>query len=172
MQTAQKLTAREKYGYSVGFIGEGLAFNLVSSFLMVYCTDILGITAGFMATLFFFARLWDAANDPLMGLLAENINTKWGKHRPWVLLGAVTNALVVAFMFWPGAAGLAHTGVYIAVMYVLFDFTYTIIDVPFYAYAASFTDPAERDQISAFPRIVGGVSMVADRKSTRLNSSH
>jgi len=158
--TTARLTFKEKTGYSIGAFGEGLAFNLVNSFFMVYCTDVLGIAAGFMAWLFFFARLWDAVNDPIMGVLSENIKTKWGKHKPWVLLGAATNAAVVMLMFSPGLIRLASPLLAITVLYVLCDMTYTIIDVPYYAYAATFIDPKERDQISTLPRIFGGVATI------------
>ena len=155
-----KLTAKEKYGYSVGSMGEGMAYNLVSSFFMVYCTDVLGVTAGFMGGLFFFGRLWDAANDPIMGMLGENVNTRWGKHRPWILLGGVANAVVLMFLFNPTLARAGNVHVYICVFYILCDMTYTIIDVPYYAYAAAFGDPRERDQISTMPRILGGAGTI------------
>jgi len=155
-----KLGTAEKIGYGIGALGEGLAFNLVTSFFMIYCTDTLGISAWFMAVMFFLARLWDAVNDPIMGTLSENIRTKWGKHRPWVLLGAVTNAMVVVCMFLPGLSRLANPLLAVTVLYLMFDVTYTIIDVPYYAYAASFTDMRERDQISVIPRILGGVATI------------
>lgn len=158
---APKLGRFEKYGYGIGALGEGLAFNLVNSFFMVYCTDVLGVAAGFMAGLFFFARLWDALNDPIMGTYSENTRTRWGKHRPWVVLGAVTNAVVVVLMFSPFLGRLASPLLAVALLYLLCDITYTIIDVPFYAYAASFTDPKERDQISVTPRLLGGVATIA-----------
>jgi len=150
----------EKYGYGVGALGEGLAFNLVTSFFMIYCTDTLGISAWFMAIMFFFARLFDAVNDPIMGTLSENIKTKWGKHRPWILLGAVTNAAVLVAMFFPGLSRLANPLLAVTLLYVLCDVTYTIIDVPYYAYAASFTNMKERDAISVIPRIFGGVATI------------
>jgi len=155
-----KLGTAEKFGYGIGALGEGLAFNLVASFFMIYCTDTLGISASFMAIMFFFARLWDAINDPIVGTLSENIKTKWGKHRPWVLLGAVTNAAVVVCMFLPGLSRLASPLIAVTALFVLCDMTYTIIDVPYYAYAASFTDMKERDQISVIPRILGGVATI------------
>ena len=155
-----KLGTLEKLGYGIGALGEGLAFNLVATFFMIYCTDTLGISAWFMAILFFFARLWDAINDPMWGTLTENIKTKWGKHRPWVLLGAATNAAVVAMMFMPALSRLANPLLAVAVLYVLFGMTYTVIDVPYYAYAASFTDMRERDQISVIPRLLGGVATI------------
>lgn len=158
--SSPKLTNPEKYGYGIGALGEGFAFNLVNSFFMVYCTDVLGIAAGFMAGMFFFARLWDAVNDPIMGTLSENSRSRWGKHRPWVLIGAVSNAAVVVCMFSPGLSRLANPLFAITALYVLCDMSYTIIDVPYYAYAASFTNLKERDQISVIPRIFGGVATI------------
>ena len=131
MATEQpKLGTREKFGYGIGALGEGMAFNLVASFYMIYCTDSLGISASFMAVMFFCARLWDAVNDPIMGTLSENIKTKWGKHRPWIILGAVTNAAVLVCMFLPALSRLASPLLAVTVLYVLCDMTYTIIDVP------------------------------------------
>ncbi|MCL2107132.1 MAG: glycoside-pentoside-hexuronide (GPH):cation symporter [Oscillospiraceae bacterium] len=154
------LRAKEKYGYGIGAMGEGFAYNLVTSFFMVYCTDVLGVAAGFMATLFFFARLWDAANDPIMGTITENVRTSWGKNRPWIALGALLNAIVIIFMFFPGLSNLKDPRFIVAVLYVLFDMTYTIIDVPYYAYAAAFSDLRERDAIATVPRILGGIAAI------------
>ena len=155
-----KLGRFEKYGYGFGALGEGMAFNLVNSFFMVYCTDVLGIAAGFMAGLFFFARLWDAVNDPIMGTYSENKRTKWGKHKPWVVLGGISNAAVVVLMFAPFLGRLSSPLFAVTALYLLCDITYTIIDVPYYAYAASFTDLKERDHISVIPRIFGGVATI------------
>ena len=159
MNPQPKLTRRETYGYSLGALCGGMAFNLVRSFFMYYSTDILGVSAGFLAVMFFVARLFDAFTDPVMGTLSENIKTPWGKHKPWVLTGAVINALVVVMMFSPWLVRLANPVVAVTVLYVLFGITYTIIDVPYYAYAASFTDLKERDTISVIPRLVGGLAM-------------
>ncbi len=161
MATLQpKLGMVERVGYGIGAMGEGLAFNLVSTFFMVYCTDVLGIAPVWMAVLFFAARLWDAVNDPIMGTISENVRTKWGKHKPWIILGSVTNAAVLVGMFSPGLAHLASPMLAIAVLYVLFDMTYTIIDVPYYAYAASFTNTKERDIISTIPRVFGSLGTI------------
>ena len=161
--TGPKLGRLEKYGYSTGALGGGLAFNLVRAFFMIYCTDVLGVSAGFLAVMFFVARLFDAFTDPVVGTLSENIRTRWGKHKPWVAIGAVLNALVAVAMFSPWLSGIQNQTTLLAavtVLYVLFGITYTIIDVPYYAYAASFTNLKERDAISVMPRLIGGVAMI------------
>ena len=153
----EKLKLKELLGYGIGGFGESMSFALVNTYIMFYSTESLGISAGFMAAMLFAARIFDAFNDPVMGMIAENTRTKWGKHRPWVLLGALTNAVVLVFTFNPKLAMAGDPRFYILLFCVLHDITYTIIDVPYYAYAASFLDLGERDKISMMPRIVGGV---------------
>jgi len=153
----EKLKFKELFGYGIGGFGESMSFALVNTYIMFYCTESLGISAGYMAAMLFIARIFDAFNDPVMGMITENTRMKWGKHRPWVLIGAATNAVILVFTFNPRLAMATDPRVYILLFCVLHDITYTIIDVPYYAYAANFLDPAERDKISMVPRIVGGV---------------
>ena len=170
MQIQPKLTKRETFGYSLGALGTGLSFNLVTSFYMFYSTNVLGISAGFIAWMLFAVRLWDAFSDPIIGTLTENIQTKWGKHKPWIVLGSITNALVVAAMFSPWISRIISPMallVAVTALYVMRDITYTIIDVPYYAYAASFTNLRERDAISMWPRLIGGIAMIGVPALTR-----
>jgi len=153
----EKLTVKELTGYGIGGFGEGMSFALVNTYIMYYCTESLGIAAGYMATMLFFARIFDAFNDPVMGMIAENTNMKWGKHRPWILIGAITNILVLIMLYNPGLALATDPRLYVLLFVVLHDITYTIIDVPYYAYAANFLEASDRDKISTVPRIVGGV---------------
>jgi len=167
MTTQPKLTKRETGGYSMGALGGGLAFNLVRSYFVVFCMTILGVSAGFLMVMFFVLRLWDAISDPIVGLLSENIKTPWGKHKPWVAVGAVLNAAVIVVMFSPWMVHLQSPLVAVVVVYILFGLSYTVIDVPYYAYAASFVDEKERDIISTWPRLIGGIAMVGIPVLTR-----
>ena len=67
-----KLTFREKYSYGIGALGKDLAYAIVSTYLMVYFTDAVGLNPAFVGTLFLVARLWDAVNDPAMGMIVDN----------------------------------------------------------------------------------------------------
>jgi len=169
MNIQPKLTKRETAGYSVGALGGGFAFNLVRSYFVVFCMTVLGVSAGFLMVMFVVLRLWDAVSDPIVGVLSENIRTPWGKHKPWVIIGAVLNAAVIVFMFSPMMIALQGTVllVVITAVYMLYGLTYTVIDVPYYAYAASFVDERERDIISTWPRLVGGIAMIGVPVLTR-----
>ena len=94
-----KLTFREKYSYGIGAFGKDLVYAFVATYLMMFFTDEVGISSVFVGGLFFVSRFWDAINDPIMGKIVDNTNTKWGKFRPWLLIGTLINAVVLIFLF-------------------------------------------------------------------------
>lgn len=161
----EKVTAKEKYSYGIGAFGKDMVYAVVATYLMIFFTDEVGISSVFVGSLFFFSRFWDAVNDPIMGLIVDNTKTKWGKFRPWILIGTIINAVVLVFLFLNPANFLEGQMVYVycAVAYILWGMTYTIMDIPYWSMVPSFTsDPAERDKIAVIPRIfatLGGSSV-------------
>lgn len=157
-----KLTFREKYSYGVGAFGKDLVYAFVATYLMMFFTDEVGLSSVFVGGLFFISRFWDAINDPMMGMIVDNTNTKYGKFRPWLLIGTLINAVVLVFLFLNPANFLSGKMVYVycAVAYILWGMTYTIMDIPYWSMIPSFTsDASERDKISVIPRIfatIGG----------------
>ena len=149
-----KLSFREKYSYGIGALGKDLAYAIVASYLMIYFTDAVGLNPAFVGTLFLVSRLWDAINDPMMGMIVDNTRTKWGKFRPWILIGTVINAVVIVFLFKkPNLEGSALYAYY-SVMYILWGMTYTIMDIPYWSMIPSLSnDKEEREKISVIPRI-------------------
>ena len=99
-----KLTFREKYSYGIGAFGKDLVYAFVATYLMMFFTDEVGISSVFVGGLFFVSRFWDAINDPIMGKIVDNTNTKWGKFRPWLLIGTLINAVVLIFLFISAAS--------------------------------------------------------------------
>ena len=88
------LSFKTKYSFGVGALGKDLVYAIVSSYLMIYLTDLVGISPLFVGNLFLVARVWDAFNDPMMGMIVDNTRSKYGKFRPWILLGTLVNAVV------------------------------------------------------------------------------
>ena len=149
-----KLSFRAKYSYGIGALGKDLAYAIVSYYLMVYFTDSVGLNPAFVGTLFLVARMWDAFNDPMMGMVVDNTRTKWGKFRPWILIGTLCNAVVAVFLFRkPDLSGNALYAYY-SVMYILWGMSYTIMDIPYWSMLPSLSnDKEEREKISVIPRI-------------------
>src|SRR5512142_2749946 len=94
IQTTQKLSFREKAGYSFGDAAANFVFQTMLVFQLGFYTDVFGITAAAAGTLLLVGRFWDAVFDPFMGVIADRTQTRWGKFRPWVLWSAVPFAVV------------------------------------------------------------------------------
>lgn len=159
-----KLSAREKYSYGLGALGKDMVCGLIFTYAMVYFTDVLKISAAFVGTLFFLAKFWDAVNDLGMGMIVDNTKSKWGKFRPWILIGTLVNSVIFAALFtnW----GLSGTALYVfaAVMYILWGMSYTIMDIPYWSMLPNLTsNKEERDKVAVIPRIfasIGGSLLV------------
>ena len=149
-----KLSFREKYSYGIGALGKDLAYAIVSYYLMVYFTDAVGLAPAFVGTLFLVARMWDAFNDPMMGMVVDNTQTKWGKFRPWIFIGTLLNAGVIVLLFKKTNLQGTARYAYYSVMYILWGMTYTIMDIPFWSMIPALTnDKEEREKISVIPRV-------------------
>ena len=93
------LTKKEKFSFGFGALGKDAICCFVGNFLMFYFTDVLFLAPAFVGTLFFVARIWDAINDPMMGLVVDNTHNRFGKFRTWLLVGTLLNAVVFFAMF-------------------------------------------------------------------------
>ena len=155
-----KLTFREKYSYGIGAFGKDLVYAFVATYLMMFFTDEVGISSVFVGGLFFVSRFWDAINDPIMGKIVDNTNTKWGKFRPWLLTGTLINAVALIFLFINPAKFLSGKMVYVycSAAYILWGMTYTIMDIPYWSIIPNLTsDPEEREKVSVLPRIFASI---------------
>ncbi|MCQ2508091.1 MAG: melibiose:sodium transporter MelB, partial [Dorea sp.] len=120
----------------------------------MYLTDYRSVAPAFVGVLFMVARIWDAFNDPFMGMIVDNTRSRWGKFRPWIMVGTVLNAIVLVLLFANnGLEGKSYL-VWCSVFYILWGMTYTIMDIPYWSLVPALTDDEEeRSQISAIPRI-------------------
>lgn len=145
----------DKIGYAFGDIGCALFFGFVSNYLMLFYTDVLGITAASVGTLFIVARIWDAINDPIMGTLIDKKgNTKYGKFRPYVVWFGIPLVIVgiICFTAFPLPQNLKVPYAYIT--YIAFGMLYTAVNIPYGSLASVMTtDPNQRTALSAFRNI-------------------
>ena len=153
-----KLTGRQKAAFGIGAIGKDMVYALSASYVMYYYQDIMGLSASFVGFILMIARVFDAINDPFMGILVAKTQTKWGRFRPWLFSGTVLNAFVLYALF--KAPNLAGTGlmVYFAVIYILWGMTYTMMDIPYWSMIPAVTDtPQDRENLSVIGRTCAGV---------------
>ena len=150
---------KSKLGYGIGAIGLDLSYGMFYSFLAQYLTNVLKLKPGFLLVLTPIARLWDGINDPMMGTIVDNTNTKMGKYRPWILRGSILNAIVLFFLFSnPFKLSGVALCAYIAIMYVGWGMSNTLADIPYWSMVPSFTsDPKERSLISTLARTFSGL---------------
>lgn len=149
-----KLSAGRKLCFGVGALGKDLCYAMISTYLMIYLTDTVGLAPFFVGNLFLVARVWDAINDPMMGFVVDNTRTRWGKFRPWILIGTLINAVILVLLFrGPELEGFALYAYY-SVMYILWGMTYTVMDIPYWSMLPSMSSTKEeRDSMSVIPRI-------------------
>ncbi|MBR2953149.1 MAG: MFS transporter [Clostridia bacterium] len=145
-------------GYGVGAIGLDLSYGMFYSYLSYYLSSVLGLEEAFLLLITPLARIWDGINDPMMGTIVDNTRTKMGKYRPWILIGAICNAVVLFLLFTSfGMSGLPLY-IYIGIMYVLWGMTNTMADIPYWSMVPSFTsEEKERNLVATVARSFSGI---------------
>ena len=153
-----KLTWKEKLSYGVGATGKDMICGLVFTYAMIYFTDVALLPSSFVGSLFFVAKLWDAFNDLAMGTIVDNTRTRWGKFRPWLVIGTLVNAVVFVILFTDFGLSTGGKMVFVSVMYVLWGMTYTMMDIPYWSMLPNLaSDPHDRETMSVIPRIFASI---------------
>lgn len=150
-QVREKLSILEKVGYALGDTGSNIYFQIFLTFLLYFYTDVFGISAAAAGTMFLLSRLFDAVNDPFIGIIADRVNTRWGKYRPFILFFAIP--LVVMGVITFTTPDLAETGklVYAYITYNLLMIAYTLVNVPYASLMAVLTpNSMERVEVSSY----------------------
>ena len=155
----KNLKTSEKISYGLGAVGKDMVYMLSASYVLYYFQDLLGVSAVAMGVILLAARIFDAFNDPIMGLVVAKTRTRMGKFRPWLLIGTLTNA-VVLFMMFAAPPSLDAKGLvaYAAVTYILWGVTYTMMDIPYWSMIPAFTKGGkERENLTTLARSCAGV---------------
>lgn len=149
-----------KLSFGIGALGKDYACAIIYLFLMYYLTDVALLNPAFVGGLFLVARLWDAINDPMMGMIVDNTRSKWGKFRPWIMIGTVLNAIVLILMFFkPEFSKENSLYIYVAIIYILWGMTYTVMDIPFWSMIPAIaSEKREREQLAVIPRIFASLA--------------
>ena len=128
-----KLLMREKISYGFGDLASLLYWQTFMLYFTYFYTDIFVIPAAAAATLFLMSRIFDGVNDPVMGMIADRTNTRWGKFRPYLIWMSIPLAVIAVLTFT--SPDLSATGklVYAYITFILFMMAYTAINIPYSA---------------------------------------
>ncbi|MBQ1678809.1 MAG: MFS transporter [Oscillospiraceae bacterium] len=156
---SQRLSGKSKLSYALGAVGKDMVYMLSASYVLYYFQDLLGVEAWIMGVILLVARVFDAFNDPIMGVVVAKTKTRWGRFRPWLLIGTVTNAVILYFMFAaPPAMDAKGLTAYAAIFYILWGVTYTMMDIPYWSMIPAFTQGGkERENLTTIARSCAGV---------------
>lgn len=153
-ESPNRLSLRDKVGYGIGEVGLNFLVAGIANYLLFFYTDVFGITAGAAGWLMLMGRFWDAANDPLMGVVGDRTRTRWGKYRPYILIGAAPVVIFTILTFT--TPGLGPTGrlVWAYATYFGWCTAFTVVAVPYNALMANLTtDSQERSSLGAIKTI-------------------
>ncbi|MCR4610400.1 MAG: glycoside-pentoside-hexuronide (GPH):cation symporter [Lachnospiraceae bacterium] len=155
----KRLSGGEKVAYGLGAVGKDMVYMFSASYVLYYFQDVIGVSAVAMGVILLIARVFDAFNDPIMGIIVAKTKTKWGKFRPWLMIGTLTNAVLLIVMFsCPPDLSPGGLIAYAAVTYIVWGITYTMMDIPYWSMIPAFTKAGkEREGLSALARSCAGV---------------
>ena len=158
MEQKKLVGKKELWMFALGSGGQGMVYAMMSSYISDYYLNVLQLTPIFVLLLMLLARVWDAINDPLMGMIADKANPKQGKLKPYIIWAAIPIATLTILMYLSPDLPKSSLMVYSAIVYVLWGMCYTVADVPFWSLPNIMTpNSTERSSVISFTKIFNSV---------------
>ena len=150
-KTQTKLSVKEKLGYGLGDTASHFVWDMVGFWILIFYTDTFGISAAAAGTIMLIARFWDMLSDPLMGIIADRTNTRWGKFRPYLLWMALPYSVLAVLTFTTPDFGPSGKVIYAGITYLLLMTVFTAINLPYSSMSAVMTsDSYERAGLNSY----------------------
>lgn len=154
---------KNRYTFGLGTIGRDMLYSLISMYLIFYLTDVVELPNAvlwWVTAIIMGARIFDALNDPIMGVIVDNTRTKWGKFKPWIAIGAIASGLFTVLLFTDfGLTGMEYVPLF-AVLYLLWGISWTTNDISYWSMLPALSmDQKEREKIGAFARICANIGL-------------
>lgn len=148
----QIITPSQRMFYGLGALGKDYGVAIVFLYGTFFMIDVARVPAAFVGGLMLFARIFDAFTDPAMGLIVDNTRTKWGKFRPWIVIGAIVNSIFIVALFTvPDGMNLQ---LYFTIIFILWGITYTINDISYWSMLPTLaTGTHSREKLAVVPRL-------------------
>ncbi|MDY6017722.1 MAG: MFS transporter [Oscillospiraceae bacterium] len=158
MENKTYLGKKELWMFALGAGGQGMIYAMMSSYISDYYVNVLQLPLIFVLLLMLLARVWDAINDPLMGIIVDRRTTKRGKMKPYILFAGIPIAVLTVLMYLSPDLPKKQLMIYTAIVYVAWGMIYTMADVPFWSLPNVLTpDAAERGSVISLGRTINGV---------------
>lgn len=155
--SGEKLNLSTKLAYGAGDLGAAITANLLAVFLLIFFTNVVGLKAGLAGSILMIGKIWDAVNDPVVGMLSDRTQSRWGRRHPWMLWGSIPFGIFF-FLQWviPQFSSNPDTNQwglfwYYVVISILFNSFYTAVNLPYTALTPELTqDYDERTSLNSF----------------------
>lgn len=156
-------TKRNKFTFGLGTVGRDMVYTMVSMYLMFYLTDVLSLSTNILwwvTAIMMITRVFDACNDPFMGVIVDNTHSKFGRFKPWICLGGILSAIFTVLLFTDfGLTGAPYIIVF-AIIYLLWGISYTMHDISYWSLLPTLSqDLHEREKIGSVARICANVGL-------------
>ncbi len=152
----KKLNPKNYVGYTLIDFSNNLAFCVMSSYLSLYCTDILGIPGAVISAVLIIARIWDGINDPIMGFLVQRKKpTKNGKYKPFIIYGGIPLCVTAVLVFTKISDSVPLNTAWITVWYIAYGMLYTVLLVPYGSLASVMTTRDDERSLLSLCRAIG-----------------
>lgn len=152
-----------RFTFGIGTIGRDMMYTLISMYYMFYLTDVVNVSTDslwWITGIMLFTRVFDAFNDPIMGLIVDNTNTRYGKFKPWIAFGAVTSGILTILIFTDFNLQGAKFIIVYGLIYLLWSVAFTTNDISYWSMMPSLSlDQKERERIGAFAKICANIGM-------------
>ncbi|MGC9150926.1 MAG: MFS transporter [Microbacter sp.] len=146
-----KIKLKEKIGYGLGDFASSMFWKIFTMYLLFFYTDVFGLPAAAVGTMFLVTRFWDTIFDPVVGVVSDRTETKWGKFRPYLLWFALPFGLIGTLMFITPSFGGSGKLFYAYITYSLMMMVYSMINVPYASLLGVMSsDPKERNKLSSY----------------------
>ncbi|HRZ66006.1 MAG TPA: MFS transporter, partial [Spirochaetia bacterium] len=157
--------ARNRYAFGLGTVGRDMLYTTVSLFLLVYLTEVLDLpdsTMWYMTGALTVLRVFDALNDPVMGLLVDNTRSRYGKFKPWIAIGGLVGGALTVLMFSDlGLRGGGYVASFV-IIYLAWDLAYGANDIAYWSMLPVLSlDRRRREEIGSFAKICGSLGAYA-----------
>ncbi len=154
----EKLSIKEKIGFSLGDYASNLFFQTFILFLLIFYTDVFGLPAAAVGTMFLVTRIWDAFFDPIIGIISDRTQTRWGKFRPFLLWFALPFAVIGVLTFTTPGFNTTGKLIYAYISYSFMMMIYSAINVPYSALMGVITSNSEQRVVLSSYRFVAAFS--------------